>query len=189
MQTSLIELNLACDDVIFSLSDNFLSDGKHAWPMDPSDNLNFTRSGQSPGRPHADIPSWIKPTLWWRHFFSIGWFLSDWKHACPMDPSDNLTFRTLGQSPGRAHTDIPNWIKRSLWDVIFSPSDNFLSNGKHACPMDPSNNLTFTRLVQSPCRPHADIPNWIKPTLWWRHFWSDGSIGQSKGPRVSIFYA
>ena len=60
MQTALIELNLACDDVIFSLSDNFLSDGKHAYPMDPSDpsdNLTFTRSGQSPGSPHADIPS------------------------------------------------------------------------------------------------------------------------------------
>ena len=57
MQTSLIELNLACYDVIFSLSDNFLFDGKHACPMDPSDNLTFTRSGQSPGRPHADIPN------------------------------------------------------------------------------------------------------------------------------------
>ena len=60
MQTSLIELNLACYDVIFSPSDNFLCDGKHACPMDPldpSDNLTFTRSGQSPGRQHADIPN------------------------------------------------------------------------------------------------------------------------------------
>ena len=58
MRTSLIELNLACDDVIFSLSDNFLSDGKHACPMDPSDNLTFRRSGQSQGRQHADIPNY-----------------------------------------------------------------------------------------------------------------------------------
>ena len=43
MQTSLIELNLACYDVIFSPSDSSLSDGKHASPMDPSDNLTFTR--------------------------------------------------------------------------------------------------------------------------------------------------
>ena len=57
MQTSLIELNLACDDVIFSPSDNFLSDGKHACPSDPSDNLTFKSSGQSQGRPHADIPN------------------------------------------------------------------------------------------------------------------------------------
>ena len=49
MRTSLIELNLACDDVIFSPSDNFLSDGKHACSMDPSDNLTFVRFGQSPG--------------------------------------------------------------------------------------------------------------------------------------------
>ena len=59
MRTSLIELNLACYDVIFSLSDNFLFDGKHACPMDPSDpsdNLTFRRLVQSPCRPHADIP-------------------------------------------------------------------------------------------------------------------------------------
>ena len=46
MQTSLIELSLACYDVIFSPSDSSLSDGKHACPMDPSDpsdNLTFTR--------------------------------------------------------------------------------------------------------------------------------------------------
>ena len=57
MQTSLIELNLACYDVIFSLSDNFLSDGEHACPMDPSDNLTFRRSGQSQGRHNSDIPN------------------------------------------------------------------------------------------------------------------------------------
>ena len=60
MQTSLIELNLACYDVIFSPTDSSLSDGKHACPMDPSDpsdNLTFTRSGQSQGRQHADIPN------------------------------------------------------------------------------------------------------------------------------------
>ena len=46
MQTSLIELNYSCYDVIFSPSDSSLSDGKHACPMDPSDaldNLTFTR--------------------------------------------------------------------------------------------------------------------------------------------------
>ena len=57
MQTSLIELNLACYDVIFYPSDNSLSDGKYASPMDPLDNLTFMRLGQSPGRPHADIPN------------------------------------------------------------------------------------------------------------------------------------
>ena len=57
MLTSLIELNLACDDVIFSPPDSSLSDGKHASPMDPSDNLTFISLGQSPGRPHADIPN------------------------------------------------------------------------------------------------------------------------------------
>ena len=60
MQTSLIELNLACYDVIFSPTDSSLSDGKHACPMDPSDpsdNLIFTRFVQSPCRPHANIPN------------------------------------------------------------------------------------------------------------------------------------
>ena len=58
MQTSLIELNLACDDVIFSPSDSSLSDGKHACPMDPSDpsdNLTFVRLGQSPGSRLAQV--------------------------------------------------------------------------------------------------------------------------------------
>ena len=56
----LIELDPACHDVIFSPSDNSLSDGKHACPMvpsDPSDNLTFTRLPQSSGRPLADIPN------------------------------------------------------------------------------------------------------------------------------------
>ena len=60
MHTSLNELNPAGNEVIFSPSDNSLSDGKYACPMDPSnpsENLTFTRSGQSPGRPHADIPN------------------------------------------------------------------------------------------------------------------------------------
>ena len=75
LHTSLIELNPACHDVIFSPSDNSLSDGKHACPMDPSDpsdNLTFTRLPQSPGRALAHIPNRIKPCLSWRHFFSIG---------------------------------------------------------------------------------------------------------------------
>ena len=44
-------------------------------------------------------------------------------------------------------------------------SDSSLSDGKHACPMDPSDNLTFTRLPQSPGRPLAHIPNRTKPCL------------------------
>ena len=44
-------------------------------------------------------------------------------------------------------------------------SANSLSDGKHACPMDPSDNVTFTRLPQSPGRPLAHIPNRIKPCL------------------------
>ena len=58
MRTSLIELNLACDDVIFSPSHNILSDGKHACPMDPSDpsdNLTFVRLGQSAGSRLAQV--------------------------------------------------------------------------------------------------------------------------------------
>ena len=54
---SLIELNPACHDVIFSPSDNSLSDGKHACPMDPSDNLTFTRLPQSPSKPLPHIPN------------------------------------------------------------------------------------------------------------------------------------
>ena len=72
LHTSIIELNPACHDVIFSPSDNPLSDGKHACPMDlsdPSDNLTLP---QSPSSPLAHIHNWIKPCLSWRHFFSIG---------------------------------------------------------------------------------------------------------------------
>ena len=72
LHTSLIELNPACHDVIFSPSDNSLSDGKHACPMDPSDNLTFTRLPQLPDRPLPHISNWIKACLSWRHFFSIG---------------------------------------------------------------------------------------------------------------------
>ena len=62
---------------------------------------------------------------------------------CPMDPSDNLTFISVGQSQaGRMQTS-PIELNLACDDVIFSLSDNFLSNGKHACPMDPSDNLTF----------------------------------------------
>ena len=60
LHTSLIELNPACHDVMFSQSDNSLSDGKHACPMDPSDpsdNLTFTRLPQLPDRPLAHIPN------------------------------------------------------------------------------------------------------------------------------------
>ena len=60
LHISLIELNPACHDVIFSPSDNSLSDGKHACPMDPSDpsdNLTFTRLPQSPSKLLAHIPN------------------------------------------------------------------------------------------------------------------------------------
>ena len=68
---------------------------------------------------------------------------------------------------GRLHTFLIE-LNSACHDVIFSPSDNSLSDGKHACPMnplDPSDNLTFTRLPQSPARPLARIPNRIKPCL------------------------
>ena len=81
LHTSLIELNPACHDVIFSPSDNSLSDGKHACPMDPSDNLTLP---QSPNTPLAHIPNWIKPCLSWRHFF----------------PSDNFVRRKTCLSDG-----------------------------------------------------------------------------------------
>ena len=55
MRTSLIELNLACDDVIFSRSDNFLSDGKH--------NLTFVRLGQSPGSRLAQVMNQYRMAL------------------------------------------------------------------------------------------------------------------------------
>ena len=70
--TSLIELKPACHDVIFSPSDNSLSDGEHACPMDPSDLSDNLTLPQSPSTPLAHIPNWIKPCLSWRHFFSIG---------------------------------------------------------------------------------------------------------------------
>ena len=80
----------------------------------------------------------------------------------PSDPWDNLI---LPQSPAcRLHTSLIE-LNLPRDDVIFSPSDNFLSDGKYACPMDPSDpldpsdNLTFTRLEQSPGKLHADIPN------------------------------
>ena len=66
MRTSLTELNRACHDVIFSPSDNSLSDGKSASPMDPSDpsdNLTFMRLGQSPGSRLAHVSNCIKPCL------------------------------------------------------------------------------------------------------------------------------
>ena len=65
LHTSLIELSPACPDVICSPSDNSLSDGKHACPMNPSENLTFTslRLPQSPSRPLAHISNRIKPCL------------------------------------------------------------------------------------------------------------------------------
>ena len=70
MHKSLIELNLACYDIIFSPSDS-------SCPMDPSDNLTFTRSGQSPGRPLRI--SLIELNL-----------ACDDVIFCPMDLSDHL---------------------------------------------------------------------------------------------------
>ena len=116
MQTSLIELHLACYNVIFSPSESSLSDGKHASLMDPSDNLNFKRLGQS-----------LRSRL------------------APPPPQNKLNL--------------------ACHDVIFSPSDNSLSDGKHACPMDPSDNLTFRRLGQSPWSRFAHASNLIKPCL------------------------
>ena len=72
LHTSIIELNPACHDVIFSPSDNSLSDGKHACPMDPSDPSDNLTLPQSQSTSLAHIPNWIKHYLSWRHFFSIG---------------------------------------------------------------------------------------------------------------------
>ena len=95
LHTSLNELNPACNEVIFSPSDNSLSDGKYASPIDAS------------------------------------------------DPSDNLTYMRLGQSSGgRMRTSLIE-LNLACYDVIFSPSDNSLSDGKHACPMDPSDHYYY----------------------------------------------
>ena len=179
--TSLIELNPACHDVILSPSDNSLSDGKHACPMDPSDpsdNLTFIRLPQSPSKPLPHIPNWIKPCLSWRHFFF---------HRITLCPTENTLVRwihrihrTIWLSIGchnhqasRFHTSLIE-LDRACHDVIFSPSDNSLSDGKHACPMDPSDPSDNLTLPQSPSKPLEHIPNWIKPCLSWRHFFSIG---------------
>ena len=52
-------------------------------------------------------------------------------YACPMDPSDNMTFTRLPQSPaGRLHTSLIE-LNPACYDVIFSPLDNSLFYGKH----------------------------------------------------------
>ena len=138
LHISLIELNPTCHDVICSPSDNSLSDGKHAFPMDPSDpsdNLTFKslRLPQSPSTPLAHIPNWIKPCLSWRHFSPSDNSLFDGKHACPMDPSDPiwLSRGCHNHQAGHLHTSLVELYPTSH-DVIFSPSDNSLSDGKHA---------------------------------------------------------
>ena len=93
LHTSLIELNPAFHDVIFSPSDNSLSDGKHDCPMDPLDPSGNLTLPQSPSTPLAHIPNWIKPCLSWRHLFSIGWLFVRWK-TCLSDGS----IGSIGQS-------------------------------------------------------------------------------------------
>ena len=117
-------------------------------------------------------------------------------NACPMDPWIHRTIWLCHNHQRRLHTrrlswHIPNWIKPCLLphdDVIFSPSDNSLSDGKPACPMDPSDpsdNLTFTGLPQSPGWPRAHIPNRIKACLSWRHFFSIGYLFVWRKTRLS----
>ena len=79
LHTSIIELNPACHDVIFSPSDNSLSDGEHACPMDPSDPSDNLTLPQSPSTLLAHIDNWIKPCLSWRYVFSIGLLFVRWK--------------------------------------------------------------------------------------------------------------
>ena len=123
LHTSLIELNPASHDVIFSPSDNSLSDGKHACPMDPSDPSNNLTLPQSPSRLHTFLIE-LGPACHDVIFSPSDNSLSKGKHACPMDPSDtsdNLTFTRSPQSPGRPLAHNPNGIKSCLsWRHFFS---------------------------------------------------------------------
>ena len=118
-------------------------------------------------------------------------------HRITLCPTENTLVRWI------------RWIHRTIWlchnhqarrlhtslielspachDVIFLHRIT-LSDRKHACPMDPSDpsdNLTFTRLPQSPGWPRAHIPNRIKACLSWRHFFSIGYLFVWRKTRLS----
>ena len=119
-------------------------------PSDPSDNLTFAMFGQCPSMLESNF---VKPLLLIMSFCQSDNSLSDGKHACPMDPSDlsdNLTFAMFGQCPSMLESKC---VKPLLLIMSFCQSDNSLSDGKYACPMDPSDlsdNVTFAMFGQCP---------------------------------------